>query len=142
MPIKQISIFVENKPGRLADITSLVAEKGIDIRALSIADTTDYGILRLIVNDPEKAEAALKDSGLTVSMTNVLGIGIPDEPGGFSRAIRVLADAGISVEYAYAFITPEVGAAYVIIRVENNEDATAVLTKAGIKLIEQNEIFS
>ena len=128
MPIKQISIFVENKPGRLADITSLVAEKGIDIRALSIADTTDYGILRLIVNDPEKAEAALKDSGLTVSMTNVLGIGIPDEPGGFSRAIRVLADAGISVEYAYAFITPEVGAAYVIIRVENNEDATAVLT--------------
>lgn len=73
MPIKQISIFVENKPGRLADITSLVAEKGIDIRALSIADTTDYGILRLIVNDPEKAEAALKDSGLTVSMTNVLG---------------------------------------------------------------------
>ena len=138
MPIKQISIFVENKPGRLADITSLVAEKGIDIRALSIADTTDYGILRLIVNDPEKAEAALKDSGLTVSMTNVLGIGIPDEPGGFSRAIRVLADAGISVEYAYAFITPEVGAAYVIIRVENNEDATAVLTKAGIKLIEQN----
>ena len=83
MPIKQISIFVENKPGRLADITSLVAEKGIDIRALSIADTTDYGILRLIVNDPEKAEAALKDSGLTVSMTNVLGIGIPDEPGGF-----------------------------------------------------------
>ena len=129
MPIKQISIFVENKPGRLADITSLVAEKGIDIRALSIADTTDYGILRLIVNDPEKAEAALKDSGLTVSMTNVLGIGIPDEPGGFSRAIR-------------AFITPEVGAAYVIIRVENNEDATAVLTKAGIKLIEQNEIFA
>ena len=114
----------------------------IDIRALSIADTTDYGILRLIVNDPEKAEAALKDSGLTVSMTNVLGIGIPDEPGGFSRAIRVLADAGISVEYAYAFITPEVGAAYVIIRVENNEDATAVLTKAGIKLIEQNEIFA
>lgn len=65
-----------------------------------------------------------------------------DEPGGFSRAIRVLADAGISVEYAYAFITPEVGAAYVIIRVENNEDATAVLTKAGIKLIEQNEIFA
>ena len=84
----------------------------------------------------------MKDSGLTVSMTNVLGIGIPDEPGGFSRAIRVLADAGISVEYAYAFITPEVGAAYVIIRVENNEDATAVLTKAGIKLIEQNEIFA
>lgn len=142
MPIKQISIFVENKPGRLADITSLLAESGVDIRALSIADTADYGILRLIVNDPEKAEAALKAGGLTVSITNVLGIGIPDEPGGFSQATRVLADAGISVEYAYAFITPEVGSAYVIIRVENNTEATAVLTRAGVKLIEQNEIFA
>ncbi|HIT54125.1 MAG TPA: ACT domain-containing protein [Candidatus Fimivicinus intestinavium] len=142
MPIKQISVFVENKPGRLADITALLAEKGVDIRALSIADTTDYGILRLIVNDPEKAETTLREGGMTVSMTNVLGIGIPDEPGGFSRAIRVLADANISVEYAYAFITPEVGAAYVIIRVENNEEATQVLAQAGIKLIGQNEIFA
>ena len=79
MPIKQISIFVENKPGRLADITSLVAEKGIDIRALSIADTTDYGILRLIVNDPEKAEAALKDSGLTASASRMSRAGFPGQ---------------------------------------------------------------
>ena len=142
MAIKQISIFVENKAGRLAQITSILAENQIDIRALSIADTTDYGILRLIVSDPEKAIKALKDAMLTVSITNVLGIGIPDVPGGFSLAIKALADKGISVEYAYAFITPEAGKAYVIIRVEDNDIATKVLTDANIKVIDQNEIFN
>lgn len=141
MAIKQISIFVENKPGRLAKITSILAEHAIDIRALSIADTTDYGILRLIVSDPEKAEKALKEEMLTVSITNVLGIGIEDVPGGFAGAIKALSDSGISVEYAYAFITPEAGKAYVIIRVEDNDAATEVLTDNNIKVIEQNEIF-
>jgi len=141
MAIKQISIFVENKPGRLAKITSMLAENLVDIRALSIADTTDYGILRLIVSDPEKAEKVLKEAKLTVSITNVLGIGIPDVPGGFSLAIKALANADISVEYAYAFITPDAGKAYVIIRVEDNDAATKVLTEADIKVIDQNEIF-
>lgn len=141
MSIKQISIFVENKPGRLAEITSFLADNEIDIRALSIADTTDYGILRLIVSDPEKAEKILKDDGLTVSITKVLGIGIPDVPGGFSKAINTLSKEGISVEYAYAFITPEVGTAYVIIRVPDNEKAIEILTKANIKIFEQSDIF-
>jgi hypothetical protein len=141
MPIKQISIFVENKPGRLADITAMLARKNIDIRALSIADTTDYGILRLIVSNPDSAVVAIREEGLTASSTEVLAIGIPDEPGGFAGAIKVLADAGIGVEYAYAFITPEKGSAYVIIRVENNAAAGEVLAKAGIKLLEQNDIF-
>lgn len=141
MPIKQISIFVENKPGRLADITAMLARKNIDIRALSIADTTDYGILRLIVSNPDSAVVAIREEGLTASSTEVLAIGIPDEPGGFAGAIKVLADAGIGVEYAYAFITPEKGSAYVIIRVENNAAAGEALAKAGIKLIEQNDIF-
>lgn len=139
MSIKQISIFVENKPGRLAEITALLAENQIDIRALSIADTTDYGILRLIVNDPQKAESILKADGLTVSITEVLGIGIPDTPGGFAKAIGVLSEEGIGVEYAYAFITPEVGTAYVIIRVADNEKALSVLKEAGIQII--NELF-
>ena len=142
MPIKQISAFVENKPGRLADITAILAEKDVDIRALSIADTTDYGILRLIVNDPVKAEKTLKDAGVTVSITNVLAVGIPDVPGGFSKAIKVLAKAEISVEYAYAFITPSAGTAYVIIRVEDNGKASEALQKAGIKLFTQDEIFN
>lgn len=141
MPIKQISIFVENKPGRLALITSIIARHNIDIRALSIADTTDYGILRLIVNNPDNAVSALKDEGMTVSATEVLGIAIPDVPGGFASAIRALSDADISVEYAYAFISPEKGSAYVIIRVEDIEAASKVLLGSGIKLIEQSEIF-
>lgn len=141
MPIKQISIFVENKPGRLADITAMLAKRNIDIRALSIADTTDYGILRLIVSHPEAAVVTIREEGLTVSSTNVLGIGIPDVPGGFSKAIRVLANEGISVEYAYAFITPEKGHAYVILRVADNEIASDALKKAGIRLLEQEDIF-
>ena len=142
MAISQISVFVENRPGRLADITAVLAENGIDIRALSIADTSDYGILRLIVNNPDDAVLVLKKEGMTASATQVLGIAIPDEPGGFAKAIRVLADADISVEYAYAFITPNIGKAYVIIRVENHEKAAAALTRAGIELIDQAEIFT
>ena len=141
MPIKQISIFVENKPGRLADITAMLAKKNVDIRALSIADTTDYGILRLIVSSPETAVVAIREEGLTVSSTDVIGIAVPDVPGGFANAIRALADADISVEYAYAFITREKGNAFVIIRVADNAIATKVLTNAGIKLIEQADIF-
>lgn len=141
MPMKQISVFVENKAGRLTDITHVLEQAEIDIRALSVADTTNYGILRLIVSDPDKAESVLKDAGMTVSITTVLGIGIPDVPGGFSKAIRVLSDKGISVEYAYAFITPRVGTAYVIIRVEDNEKAAKVLRDSGFDLIEQDEIF-
>lgn len=141
MPIKQISIFVENKPGRLADITAVLARKNVDIRALSIADTTDYGILRLIVSNPEAAVVAIREEGLTASSTDVLGIAIPDVPGGFAKAISVLAQAGISVEYAYAFITPEKGQAFVIIRVADNGLASAALTAQGIKLIEQADIF-
>ncbi len=141
MAIKQISVFVENKPGRLAVITELLAKNKIDIRALSIADTTDFGILRLIVNDPDAAVKVLKDDGMTVSATEVLGIAIPDVPGGFSKAIRVITNKGISLEYAYAFITPSVGSAYVIIRVEDNELATEALSEAGIKIIDQDDIF-
>ncbi len=141
MPIKQISIFVENKPGRLADITAILAKRDIDIRALSIADTTDYGILRLIVSKPDKAVEVIREEGMTVSATNVLGIAIPDEPGGFAKAIAVLAENEISVEYAYAFITPRMGEAYIILRVADNDFAADVLTKAGIRLIEQVDIF-
>lgn len=141
MAISQISVFVENRPGRLADITAVLAQNSIDIRALSVADTSDYGILRLIVNDPESAVKVLKDEGMTASATQVLGIIIPDEPGGLAKAIKVLSDAQISVEYAYAFITPSIGNAYVIIRVEDNNKAAEILKSSGIALIEQDDIF-
>ena len=141
MAISQISVFVENRPGRLADITAVLAKNNIDIRALSVADTSDYGILRLIVNDPKSAVEALRSEGMTASATQVLGIIIPDEPADLRALSRCFHDAQISVEYAYAFITPSVGNAYVIIRVEDNDKASEILKGAGIELIEQDDIF-
>ena len=142
MSIKQISIFVENKSGRLAEITAVIAAAGIDIRALSIADTTDFGILRLIVNKPDEAEAALKAAGLTVSLTNVIAVGIPDQPGGFAVAMKALADAAIDVEYMYAFISRDEGRACVILRVENNDAAIEVLRKNGIEILDSDRIYA
>lgn len=141
MLIKQLSIFVENKAGRLAQIAAVIAEAGIDIRALSIADTTNFGILRLIVDKPGEAEQALKDAGLTVSLTNVIAIGIPDHPGGFASAMKCLADAGMGIEYMYAFISRDQGRACVILRVEDNEKAIAALKQGGVEILTSDRIY-
>ena len=141
MLIKQISVFVENKPGRLAEITGVIADSGIDIRALSIADTTDFGILRLIVDKPETAEKALREAGLTVSVTNVIAIGIDDVPGSFAKAMKTLAGAGIDVEYMYAFISRDTKKAYVILRVGDNEKASEVLTTSGVELLDEKGFY-
>lgn len=137
MNIKQLSIFVENKQGRLAEITEIISKAGANIRALSIADTTDFGILRIIVDKPDEAAALLKESGITVSVTNVIAIGIDDVPGAFSRPMRILSDAGIDVEYMYAFITRKSEKAYVILRVADNDAATKVLIDNGIELLDE-----
>ncbi len=142
MIIKQISIFVENKKGRLAEITETLAKAGANIRALSIADTTDFGILRLIVNKPDEAAAALKESGITVSITNVIAVGINDVPGAFSVPMRILADAEIDVEYMYAFITRKSEKAYVILRVADNDAAAKVLLDNGVELLDEEGFHS
>ena len=141
MAIRQISVFVENKPGRLADITGFLAEANVSIRAFSIADTTDFGILRLIVSDAEKAAKALRDNGVAVSITDVVGIRIPDVAGAFAKVVKTLADAGENVEYAYAFLTPELGNAYVIVRVDDNNKAVGVLKANGIEVFDENAII-
>lgn len=141
MAIQQISVFVENKPGRLADITAFLAQGGISIRAFSIADTTDFGILRLIVSDTEKAAQVLKAAGVAVSITEVVGISIPDVTGAFANVVKVLAEAGENVEYAYAFLTPEAGHAYVIVRVDDNAKAAAVLRENGIAVIDESAVL-
>ena len=141
MLIKQLSIFVENKSGRLAEITALLADAGVDIRALSIADTTNFGILRLIVDKPDAAAEVLKGAGLTVSLTNVIAIGIPDEPGGFAQAMRVLADKEIGIEYMYAFISRDKGRAYVILRVEDNDAAVRALADRGVELLDGERLY-
>ena len=141
MLIEQLSIFVENKHGRLAEITNLLKKNNIDIRALSIADTRDFGILRLIVNNPVKAEKVFKDAGCTVSLTKVIAIGIDDTPGGLAKAMDVLYKNNISVEYMYAFISRTDNTAYVILRVEDNEKAIDALKQDNIKILTSKEIY-
>lgn len=132
MIIKQISIFVENRAGRLAEITDLIAKNNINIKALSIADTTNFGILRLIVDDPYHAEQVLKANDLTVSITSVLSVAVEDRPGGLAEVLKILSDAGIAVEYMYAFISPEINKrAYVVLRIEEDFKALEVLKNAG-----------
>ena len=141
MLIEQLSIFVENKPGRLAEITKMLEENNIDIRALSIADTRDFGIMRLIVNNPAKAEKVFKDAGCTVSLTNVIAIGVEDKPGGLASAMEILFQNHISVEYMYAFISRTDETAFVILRVEDNESALKALDKNGVRILKSSEIY-
>ena len=140
MLIEQISIFVENKAGHLASITDVIGEADVDIRALLIADTADFGILRMIVSDPVKAEAALKKEGYTVVKTHVIAFGVPDEPGGLSRVLRMISDEGIQVEYLYAFIGNSKSQAYVVIKVEDNEKTLGVLKKNDVNIMTSNGI--
>ena len=135
MTTKQISVFVENKPGSLSAITAALEKVNIDIRALCIADTADYGILRLIVNNPRKAYDALKAEGFTVSFTDVLAVPMNDEPGSLSKVLKCLADAEVNVEYTYAFLTNTTGFACLILRAEDSNKAFDTLTKNGIKVI-------
>ncbi|MDR3255262.1 MAG: ACT domain-containing protein [Synergistaceae bacterium] len=141
MTVDQISVFVENKPGRLAEIVAILGDAGVDMRAMSIADTSDFGILRLIVDDPKRAQDLLRTSGCVVSVTQVLAVAIADKPGSLSAVLGVLADADISVEYAYAFITRKKDDAYVIFRVEDNERSFEVLKKHGVKTAGAKELY-
>ncbi len=141
MFIKQISIFVENKPGRLSSVTKLLAENNIDIRALSVADTKDFGILRIIVNKPDEACNILKSAGWTVSITNVIAIGIHDTPGGLSDVMSCLYAANISVEYMYAFISKSEDQAYVILRVDSNDRAIEALSENNFTLLKASEVY-
>lgn len=140
MILKQISVFVENRSGRLSEITEVLAGSQVDIRALSIADTTNFGILRLIVNRPETAYQALKAAGCTVSITEVIAIVVEDRPGTLSAALTALASQGVGVEYMYAFTSRESGTANVILRVDNSEKALSVLAGKGIKTLTSQDI--
>ena len=140
MTVKQISVFVENKPGRLAELTDVLSKNGIDLRALSIAETEDFGIVRMIVDDSYKTACILKEAQYVFSITRVLAVELPDEPGGLSKVLDILGKHQINLEYAYAFITRTKDLAYMIFRVEDNEKAIAVLTQHQIKLVCQDAL--
>ena len=140
MSVKQISVFVENKPGRLAELTKVLSENSIDMRALSIAETPDFGILRVIVNDPLATACVLKDAGYVASLTPVLAAEVADEPGSLAKILSLLAEAEINLDYTYAFLAQKKGTAYMVLRVADNDKAAALLQKAGITLLTQDAI--
>ena len=140
MAIKQLTVFVENKQGALVSITDTLASNNINIRALSIAETQDFGILRLIVNDVETAKKTLSDKGYLIKTTNVVGVKIGDAPGKLTEALGVLDKAGINMEYLYAFMTRTEKHAYVVFRVEDDDIAESALENAGFHLITNADI--
>jgi len=143
MFITQLSIFIENRPGRLAEITGLLAEAGINIHALSLADTTDYGILRLIVSNPENAEKAMKASGLMVKTTEVIAVPLKHEVGSLAGILKKMCAKGISIEYMYAFTSRSPGHdAIVILRLEAQEEAIKKLEGIDIHILEADLLES
>jgi hypothetical protein len=142
MKVEQISVFLENKPGALAEVTRILGETGVNIRALSLADTKDFGILRLIVNDNEKAKEVLGQKGFTVRKTEVVAVEVPDRPGGLAEIIKILAEASINVEYLYAFVQQSGENAIIIFRFDETDRAIAVLSEKKVRLLEGRKVYS
>jgi len=142
MNVQQISIFLENKPGRLAEVTRIFEEGRINIRALALADTSEFGILRVIVNDNETAQRLLKDHGYTVGVTEVVAVEVEDRPGGLHRILKTLSQDGINVEYMYAFVRQSGQNAVLIFRFDDVRAASAVLKREGVCVIDGKDLYA
>jgi len=141
MAVKQLSVFIQNEPGKMTRAASALSGANVDIRAMSIADTTDFGILRLIVDEPERARDALRAAGCTVSLSEVLAVEVDDRPGGLAKVIAALSDSGVNIEYIYAFVARSSDKAYVILKPGDIAAAEESLSRAGIRLIDGSEIY-
>jgi hypothetical protein len=142
MKVEQISVFLENRAGRLAEVTKTLAENNVNIRALSLADTSDFGILRLIVTDNEKAKEALKAKGFTVGRTNVVAAEVSDHPGGLHTILEMLNAGGVNVEYMYAFVTQSGRNAILIFRFDRTDQAIEVLQKNNVRILSGEELYT
>ena len=140
MSVKPISVFLENKPGALVEMTKVLAENDVDMRAFSLAETSDFGIARIIVDDLYKTTTVLKDAGFVHSISSVLAVAIPDVPGGLNQVLAVMAQEGSNIEYMYAFLGGKAGSAYMIFKVAGHHKAAAALTGRGIRLVDQEEL--
>lgn len=140
MSVKQISVFLENRPGTLCEVTEVLANEGIDMRAFSLAETSEFGIARIIVNDVYKTTTVLRDAGYVHSVSEVIAVAIPDVPGGLHSVMKTISDAGINLEYIYCFLGGKSGKAYMICKVEDPAAATRLLAAAGAKLADQAEL--
>ena len=141
MKVDQLSIFLENRAGRLAEVTRILAESGVNIRALSLADTSDFGILRLIVSDFDKAKENLKAGGFTVGRTTVVAVKVTDKPGGLHNILDMLRDAKINVEYMYAFVTQTGADAIIIFRFDRTDQAIELLQKSNIAMVPGEKLY-
>jgi hypothetical protein len=142
MRVEQISVFLENKAGRLAEVARVLSKAGVNIRALSLADTSDFGILRLIVDDNEQAKAALKGEGFTVAKTNVIAVEVEDRPGGLSAILDILSQQDINVEYMYAFVQHTGKDAVIIFRFDDIDRAVKLLRENNIKVLEGKTVYT
>ena len=141
MKVEQISVFLENRPGSITDVTRVLRDAGINIRALSLADTTDFGILRLIVNDVDRAKQALKDSGIAVGGTTVVAVEVPDRPGGLHGILEYLSQSGVNVEYMYAFVERSGENAVMIFRFDATDRAIDLLTQGGFSVLPGQKVY-
>lgn len=141
MLVKQISVFLENKPGRLSEAAEVLAKNGIDISALSLADTDEYGVLRMIVSDPDKAKNALSESGVICKVTDALVVAIDDRPGGFSESLRILTDNGIEVKYMYACVSREQGKAIMVLSVADHAKADELIRNTASGNVDPTLIY-
>lgn len=142
MKVEQISVFLENKAGRLAEVTSILSEASINIRALSLADTSDFGVLRLIVTDNQKAADTLKNRGFTIGKTDVVAVEVEDRPGGLHKILGILDSTGINVEYMYAFAPYSGDKAVMIFRFDNIDEAVKVLGANDINVINGSKVYT
>jgi hypothetical protein len=142
MKVKQIAVFLENKSGRMAEITGVLAKNGINIRAMSLADTADFGILRLIVNDTESAQNVLKENGFTVGTTEVLVIEVMDKPGGLASVLQIISENKLNIEYMYAFTQKSGETGLIIFRFDEIDTAMDTLKKAGCHLLTDEEVYA
>jgi len=142
MKVDQLSIFLENRAGRLAEVTKVLSDNAINIRALSLADTSDFGILRLIVSDFEKARAKLKENGFTVGRTSVVAVEVDDTPGGLHRLLEMLGAQNVNVEYMYAFVERSGEHAIIIFRFNATDRAIEILTKSGFTVLPGEKVYS
>ena len=138
--IKQISIFMENKPGRMAKVAKTLSEANVNMRALTIAEAGDFGIIRMVVDDTDKGYKVLRDEGFTVSETDVLAVEIQDTPGGLYKIAKTLGENNINMDYAYAFVTAKAERAMLILRVDDTKRAAQVLQEAGVRIATRTEI--
>ncbi len=140
MSVKQVSVFIENKKGRLAELTKILADNKIDMCALSLADTTDFGILRVLTDKPDEAKEVLSQNGFVVKTTKVIAISMENVPGGLAKILSALDEKEVSVEYMYAFVGQKSHEAFGVIRVDDEEKANAVLKEIGVRVLENKEI--